>query len=243
MKPSVEVLPDKAALIERSLAVVVDRLEAAIAARGQCTIALSGGGTPQPLYEALAQQSLPWDKVHVFWGDERYVPADHPDSNEGMARQAWLDHVPLPPENIHPMPTDEADPAVAAAKHAAHLQDFFGAAPGEFPQFDVILLGIGDDGHTASLFPHTQALQVCDRLVTVGNKDGQPRITFTVPLLNCARSVVFLVAGASKQTALAHIFAPTDDDNLYPARLIRPQGECLWLLDGAAGAKLSHEVA
>ena len=141
------------------------------------------------------------------------------------------------------MPTDEADPAVAAAKHAAQLQDFFGTAPGEFPQFDVILLGIGDDGHTASLFPHTQALQVCDCLFTVGNKDGQPRITFTVPLLNCARSVVFMVAGASKQAALDHIFAPTYDDNLYPARLVRPQQECLWLLDSAAGAKVSHEVA
>jgi 6-phosphogluconolactonase len=238
MTKQVEVLPDKAELIQRSLELVLEKLRAAIAERGIGTIALSGGSTPKPLYEAIAAQDLPWDKIHVFWGDERYVPPDHPDSNEGMTRKAWLDKVPIPAANIHSVPTSEADPTVAAQKHDQELQQFFQVKPGEVPTFDIILLGMGDDGHTASLFPHTEALQVRDRLVTVGNKDGQPRITFTVPLINQARCVIFVAAGASKQAALAHIFAPSADDTAYPARLIRPQGELWWLLDQSAAQGL-----
>lgn len=238
MEKIVEVLPDKEALIARSLEIVLESMHTAIAQRGICTIALAGGSTPKPLYEKLAEQDLPWEKIHVFWGDERYVPADHPDSNEGMARRAWLDQVPFPAANLHPMPTRAAQPAAAAAQHEAELQAFFKTSAGEFPAFDLILLGIGDDGHTASLFPHTEALQVRDRLITVGNKDGQPRITFTAPLINHAHTVLFMVAGASKQPALIHIFAPTDDDNTYPARLIQPQGTLWWLLDQAAGEQI-----
>jgi 6-phosphogluconolactonase len=235
MQTTVEVLPDKDALIARSLEIILTKLEDAIAQREIATIALAGGSTPKPLYEKLAKQDLPWEKIHIFWGDERYVPADHPDSNEGMARRAWLDKVPLPAANIHPMPTSAADPAAAAAQHEAELQAFFNLSTGAFPALDIILLGIGDDGHTASLFPHTDSLQVRDRLITVGNKDGQPRITFTAPLINHAHSVLFLVAGASKRPALNHIFAPEGDDTLYPARLIQPQGELWWLLDRTAG--------
>jgi 6-phosphogluconolactonase len=234
----VDVLPDLAALVDRTLELVGDRLQHAIAERGLCTIALSGGSTPKPLYAKLAQQALPWEQVHVFWGDERYVPATHPDSNEGMARQVWLDQVPIPAANIHPMPTANPDPSVSASQHEAELQAFFQVVPGEFPAFDVILLGMGDDGHTASLFPHTEALKVSDRLVTVGNKDGNPRITFTAPLINHARTVIFMVAGANKQTALSHVFAASDDDAQYPSRLIHPTGELWWLLDAAAGANL-----
>ncbi|MCA1994245.1 MAG: 6-phosphogluconolactonase [Coleofasciculus sp. S288] len=238
MNKIVEVLPDKAALIERSLAVVLSKMHTAIQQSDRCTIALAGGGTPKPLYEAIASQDLPWDKIHVFWGDERYVPPDHPDSNQGMARQAWLDNVPIPEVNIHPMPTDGANPAADAEKHEAHLRKFFKSAAGEFPQFDIILLGIGDDAHTASLFPHTDALQVQDHLVTVGNKDGQPRITFTAPLINHSHCVIFLVAGSGKRPALAQIFAPDADPLTYPARLIQPQGELWWLLDESAGQEL-----
>jgi 6-phosphogluconolactonase len=238
MDKHVEVLPTFDALIERSLSLTVQQLKDAIAQRNQATIALSGGSTPKPLYEKLATQDLPWDKIHVFWGDERYVPADHPDSNYRMARLAWLDQVPFPAENIHPMPTDESDPAIAAQKHEAELQNFFQTQTGEFPVFDVVLLGIGDDAHTASLFPHTEALQVRDRLITVGNKDGQPRITFTAPLINRARAVLFVVSGANKQPALSQIFAETADETTYPARLIQPEGELWWLLDQAAGEKV-----
>jgi 6-phosphogluconolactonase len=239
MSQLIEVLPDKAALIQRSLQLILDKLQSAIVERGLFTIVLSGGSTPKPLYEAIAAEDLPWDKIHVFWGDERYVPPNHPDSNQGMARQAWLNKVPIPEANIHPMPTDAADPAIAAQQHEQHLQDFFQVQSGEIPAFDVVLLGMGDDAHTASLFPHTAALQVCDRWITVGDKDGQPRITFTVPLINQARCVLFIVAGASKQGALAEVFAASADAEAYPSRLIHPQGELIWLLDQAAGEKLS----
>lgn len=235
----VEILPDKAALLDRALNLLTTKIQDAIAQNGRCTLALSGGSTPKPLYEKLGEQSLPWDKLHIFWGDERYVPSSHPDSNEGMTRKAWLDKVPIPAENIHPMPTSAGDPAADAASHEAELQAFFQVGRGEFPVFDVMLQGMGDDGHTASLFPHTGALQVRDRLVTVGSKDGQPRLTFTAPLINQARTVVFLVAGANKQDALQHVFAATDNDLLYPSRLIQPQGELWWLLDQAAGDALS----
>jgi 6-phosphogluconolactonase len=238
MNKKVEILSDQSALVARSLELILSKLEAAIAQRGQFTIALSGGSTPKPLYEAIALQNLPWDKIHVFWGDERYVPPDHPDSNELMARRAWLDHVDIPAGNIHAMPTLEGDPALSAVKYEQHLREFFPAAPGEFPALDVVLLGMGDDAHTASLFPHTAALKVSDRLITVGNKDGNPRITFTYPFINAARNVIFVVAGANKRPALAQIFAPAADDFSYPSRLIRPQGELWWLLDSAAGAEL-----
>jgi 6-phosphogluconolactonase len=229
-----EILPDKSALVDRTLELVLAQLQTAIAERGIFTIALAGGSTPKPLYEKLAEQSLPWDQIHVFWGDERYVAPDHPDSNQRMARLAWLDKVPIPAGNVHPMPTDAADPAIAAQTHNIELQAFFKVALPEFPAFDVILLGMGDDAHTASLFPKTEALQVCDQLVTVGNKDGQPRITFTIPLINQARTVIFMVAGESKRPALAQVFAPTGDAIQYPSRFIQPQGELWWLLDQPA---------
>ena len=238
MKRNVEVLPNLAELVERARVLVVERAEAAIATHGQFTLAMAGGSTPKPLYEALANEALPWDKIHFFWGDERYVPPDHPDSNEGMARRTWLDKVAIPPGNIHPMPTDEADPAIAAQRYEQELQTFFQLSPGQFPSLDVILLGIGDDAHTASLFPYTNALKVRDKLVAVGNKNGHPRITLTVPTLNQAQCVLFLVAGANKQGALKQIFAKQADEMTYPARLIHPQEELWWLLDSAAGQNL-----
>ncbi|MBW4651800.1 MAG: 6-phosphogluconolactonase [Kaiparowitsia implicata GSE-PSE-MK54-09C] len=239
MKRQVEILPDVDAIVARSLELIVSRIHTAVEQRGQFTIALAGGSTPKPLYGAIAQQDLPWDKLHIFWGDERYVPADHPDSNEGMARRAWLDQVPIPADHIHPMPTAAADPAESAAAYEQTLQRVFQVTDGEVPALDVVLLGMGDDGHTASLFPHTPALTVGDRLITVGNKDGQPRLTFTAPLINQTRCILFLVAGANKQTALTQVFAETADDAHYPARLIRPEGELWWLLDAAAGAALN----
>lgn len=238
MNKIVEVLPDQAALIARALQLTLSTTQKAIAERGLCTIVLSGGSTPKPLYEAIAKNQLPWDKIHVFWGDERYVDPDHPDSNQLMARRAWLDSVDIPAHNIHPVPTDEADPAAAARRYEEHIQEFFKLQVGEFPAFDLILLGMGDDGHTASLFPHTEALRCRDRLITVGCKDDQPRITFTAPLINQAHCVMFVVAGANKRTALDQVFAPVADESTYPSRMIQPQGELWWLLDQAAGQDL-----
>ncbi len=237
MESSIEVLADVGTLVDRAQSLVCEQLQAAISQRGQCTIALSGGSTPKPLYQKLAQQDLPWDKVHVFWGDERYVPPTHPDSNEGMARQAWLDQVPIPTQNIHPMPTQAENPADSALAYDQHLQTFFevtGFGATGTPAFDVILLGLGDDGHTASLFPKTEVLNVCDRLIGVGYRGADPRITFTIPLINQSRCVIFLVAGQSKQKALNEIFSSHADPFEYPARFIKPQGQLIWLLDIAA---------
>ena len=238
LNQNVEVLADKSALIERAREIVLSRIQPAIEEKGQFTIVLSGGSTPKPLYEALANESLPWSKIHVFWGDERYVPATHQDSNQLMARQAWLDKIELPASNIHQMNTTAGDPQQDAQQYEAELSKFF-ATEAEFPTFDLILLGMGDDGHTASLFPQTEVLEISDRWVAVGNKDGQPRLTFTVPLINQADCVLFIVAGENKRPALKQIFAPQADPRQYPSRLIKPQGELIWLLDRAAGEGLS----
>lgn len=237
MTRTVEVLPDLAHLVQRALEITLAEIQLAIAERGRFTLALAGGSTPKPLYEAIATQDLPWDHIHVFWGDERYVPPSHPESNAGMAQAAWLDHVPIPVANIHPIPTGAGDPAVDAAAYEQELRNFFPTAA-DFPALDLMLLGLGPDGHTASLFPYTEALQVCDRWVAVGNKDGQPRITLTIPLINQAHCTLFLVTGANKRPALQAIFAPEENDLAYPARYIQPEGKLIWLLDQAAGAEL-----
>ena len=236
MTKQVQVYADRSALIDGAMQLIVERIKSAIAERQCCSIALSGGSTPQPLYMALATQDLPWHQIQIYWGDERYVAPTHPDSNYGMAKKVWLDLVPIPATNIHPMPTDLAQPQLAADAYEREIHSEMGSKP----IFDIILLGMGDDGHTASLFPHTAALSVVDRLVTLGDKDGQPRLTFTATLINQARSVIFLISGASKQPALAAVFAPTEDASTYPSRLIQPTGELIWLLDAAAGEKLSQ---
>ncbi|AFY71108.1 6-phosphogluconolactonase [Thalassoporum mexicanum PCC 7367] len=236
MGVNIEVFDDRQALIARALEIVLQNYKKAIETNDRFTFAASGGSTPKPLYAALAEQDLDWHKFHVFWGDERYVPPSDPQSNEGMTRQLWLDQVAIPASNIHAMPTTKADPALAAITYSKHLQDFFKVAAGDFPAFDLILLGLGDDGHTASLFPHTEALKVGDRLVTVGEKDGQLRLTFTAPLINAAKQILFLVEGSGKAEAVAAVNAKQGDSNLYPARLV--QGNVNWVIDQAAAANL-----
>ena len=160
------------------------------------------------------------------------MPVTDPLSNEGMTRQAWLNQVSIPESNIHAVPTTTDDPAIAAVEYEQHIQEFFGVSEGGIPQFDLILLGMGDDGHTASLFPHTKALKVNDRLVTVGEKDGQPRITMTVPMINQAKEIMFMVEGVAKAKALTAVLAPQGDVNQYPSRLIT--GNTIWLCDRTA---------
>ena len=232
MAPTVEILSDKPALIERARQLMVETIKAAIAERDRATVALSGGSTPKPLYESLVKADIPWEKLYVFWGDERYVPHDHPKSNARMTAEAWLNHVPIPKENIFRVPTSSQAPAADAAKYAKTLRDFFQAD--EAAVIDFVLQGMGDDGHTASLFPFTEALDVRDRLVTIGNHDGEPRITFTVPLINQSRKIVFLVSGENKQKALSQVFSPDANDHEYPSKLIQPANPH-WLLDAAAG--------
>jgi 6-phosphogluconolactonase len=237
MAPVVEILADLEALVDYAQALVIEKIQAAIAQHNRCTIALAGGSTPKPVYQALAKADLPWDKLHIFWGDERYVPLTHPDSNANMAKAAWLDQVPIPSEQIYPVPTGATDPATDAAAYEQTLQRVF-ATSADFPSFDLILLGLGDDAHTASLFPHTAVLAETQRWVSVGQKGDDPRITFTASLINQAQTVIFLVSGASKQAALSQVFAPSAADNAYPARLIRPQGQLYWVCDAAAGGGL-----
>ncbi|XGB42764.1 MAG: 6-phosphogluconolactonase [Nodosilinea sp. LVE1205-7] len=236
--PIVEILPNKTALVQRALHLVIDQIRRSVDRQGFCTLALAGGGTPKPLYAALAEESLPWQNLYVFWGDERYVPPDHPDSNAGMARQVWLDRVPIPASQIFLTPTQATPPSLAAQTYEASLRDLFSRLQPDsrdaIPQFDLVLLGMGDDGHTASLFPHTAALTVSDRLVTVGYRGEDPRITFTLPLINHSRQVMFLAAGASKQAALQQVFRADGDDLAYPSRLVRPLGDLYWLLDEEA---------
>jgi len=232
MARQVEIWNDRAEIANRALMLCQIAYDQAIAKGDKFTIVAAGGSTPRVLYELLAIKEWDWSKVHVFWGDERYVPVTDPQSNEGMTRAAWLDRVAIPAINIHAVPTDQADPAIAAAQYEQHIQEFFGVSVGEIPQFDLILLGMGDDGHTASLFPHTTALKVRDRLVTVGEKDGQPRITFTVPLINQAKEIIFMIEGAAKAKALKAVLAPSGDVSQYPSRLIT--GNAFWLCDRTA---------
>jgi 6-phosphogluconolactonase len=245
--PQIEILADKPALVQRALPLVVEAIHSAVADHDYCTLALAGGSTPKPLYSGLAEQDLPWEKLYIFWGDERYVPVDHPDSNGGMAKAAWLDRVPIPPDHILYAPTLEGDPAASARQYEAMVKSIFGGlqglAPSQIPRFDLVLLGMGDDGHTASLFPHTEALGVDNSLITVGYKGSDPRLTFTAPLINHSHQVMFLVSGADKQAALAQVFAPDGDDKTYPARLVRPQGKLRWLIDRSAVGDLDLPLA
>ncbi len=233
--PCIEIYPDRVTLIQRAKDLMVERITQAIAQRGRCTLALAGGSTPKPLYQALATAPLPWENLHILWGDERYVPFDHPDNNAAMAYQAWLNHVPIPPEQIYPVPTHLDSVTAAAAAYDATARAVLGTDP-----IDIVLLGMGDDGHTASLFPHTAALAVTDSLATVGNKGDSLRVTLTAPALNHSRCVLFLVSGANKQTPLEAVLAPEGDAQEYPSRLIQPAGELWWLLDQEAGALRPH---
>ena len=202
-------------------------------------VALSGGGTPRRLYELLAtgefERRIPWERVHLFWGDERMVPHDHAQSNYKLARESLLKHVRIPPKNIHPVPVS-LPLEQAATQYEQELRRQFGRRWG-FPEFDLVLLGLGDDGHTASLFLRAPALQEKQRWVTTHQPPHLPgRITLTLPVLNAARRVLFLVSGENKATALR---LALESSGHLPAQLVNPsKGELLWLADSAAAGKL-----
>ncbi len=211
----------------------------AIAQRGRFAVAIAGGSTPKATYGALVSDhadDVDWPNVHVFFGDERTVPPDHEDSNYRMAREALLDHVPI--GSVHRM-RGELPPDEAAASYEEDLRGFFGEEGP--PRFDLILLGIGEDGHTASLFPETSALEVHDRLVVANPvlKLATTRLTLTIPVINAARWVLFLVAGEGKAEALAEILEGDPDPREYPASLIQPQGGPEWMLDRSAASLLN----
>ena len=235
MTRRIRIFASKDELIEQTLTLILDSAHTAIKQNGQFTIALAGGNTPKPLYEKIAKTNQDWSKWHIFWGDERFVPADHPDSNENMARQAWLNHVSIPPENIHPLITTADTADAAAMENEEAFKTFWKLTPEEWPSLDFILLGMGDDGHTASLFPGTQAMQVCDRLITVGNKQDSLRLTLTIPVINHAKQVGLLIAGAGKNKLLQEILSSPSRAPKYPVELIHPQNVIHWMLDNDSG--------
>ena len=239
MKPDVRVCADLADLSRRAAEAVVGTINDAVRTSGTCSIVLSGGSTPRTLYGLLASQfraRVPWAHLHVFWEDERYVPREDPRSNYRMAREMLLDHVPCPPANIHPMPTHFPSAEVAARDYERTLRDHFVA---ERPPFDLVLLGIGDDGHTASLFPGSLALAERTRWVVAAQAPVEPqtRLTLTLPALTGAAAVHVLVTGATEGEALRHALEGAGDWIKYPAAGIRlGTGSVIWWADREAAA-------
>jgi 6-phosphogluconolactonase len=227
---TIRVFDDVAALAEGAADLLCER---ATASSGTFVVALSGGSTPKPVYERLARspwrERVPWPRVHWVIGDERFVPVADPESNLGMIRRALLDHVPAPAGNIHAIPTEGTTPGAAAAAHAAALEKL---RKPDGTLFDLNFLGMGDDGHTASLLPGEPVLQVRDRLVApVPHGRENVRITLTYPALDASRVVAFLVAGAGKRAMLNKVLS---GGATVPVAAVRPTGEIIWLLDRQA---------
>lgn len=238
--------PDAASLARRAAQYLVEMVGEALGAGDRARVAISGGTTPKAAFQMLAdphepwRARMPWDKLDLFWVDERAVPPDHPDSNYRMTREALLDHVPLHPDQIHRM-EGELAPDVAAARYESMLRDTFRLEGAEIPRFDLVALGMGPDGHTASLFPKTEALHELNRLVTANHVPQMDtwRITLTWPVINHASSVFFLIAGADKASVLHEVLTGPRDPERLPSQLIRPSSGILTMfLDKAAAALL-----
>jgi len=240
MAVTIEIVRDPVALAGRGADLFVSAAQSAVAARGAFYVALSGGNTPRGMYEVLAHKHagmrMPWPRVHLYWGDERCVPPDHPDSNYGAARAALIGHVPVPPENVHRMRGEE-EPDAAARAYEAELRRL----PLVPPVFDLVLLGLGGDGHTASLFPRTAALDERERFCVPNTApDGSPRLTMTYPVFVAARKVVFLVGGGGKAGVVAGVLEGERRPADLPAQRVDPRsGELVWLLDEAAASGLA----
>jgi|CZKF01.1.fsa_nt_gi 6-phosphogluconolactonase len=238
--------PDPAALARRAAQYFVEMAGEAAEAHGHARIAISGGTTPKAAFELLAdphqpwRARMPWQKLDLYWVDERCVPPDHADSNYRMTREALLDHVPLRPEQIHRI-EGELDPEVAAARYESELRNSFRLEEAESPRFDLVALGLGGDGHTASLFPHTEAIHETSRLVVANHVPQKDvgRITLTWPVINHARSVFFLVSGEDKAAILREVLLGPRDPERLPSQLIWPaSGILTFILDKAAAALL-----
>jgi 6-phosphogluconolactonase len=238
--------PDPAALARRAVQYLVEMAGEAVQARGRVRIAISGGSTPKAAFQLLAdndqpwRRRMPWDKLDLFWVDERSVPPDAADSNYRMTREALLDHVPLHPGQIHRI-EGELEPEVAAARYESELRNCFRLEGAESPRFDLIALGMGDDGHTASIFPGTDAVHEMSRLVAANHvpQKNTWRVTLTWPVINHASSVFFLIAGADKAEVLREVLTGPNHPELLPSQLIWPVSGILTLfLDKAAAGLL-----
>lgn len=243
-----EILPTNKELAARAAELIYDAAREAIAERGRFTIALTGGSSPRQTYELMAHatpEQMDWAHVFVFLGDDRFVPYSSKDSNYEMCRELLLDHVPVPADQVFPIHTDTATKEEAAALYAGTLSQVFGMPlSGPPPAFDMILLGMGDDGHCASLFPGMPTLTVTDKWVVSSPPGTLPppvdRVTFTFPVLNAARFVLFLVDGAKKAPAVRDILEGGAAVNVHPSAGVQPaNGKLLWLLDRTAAELLS----
>jgi len=223
---------------------VIRAANQAVNEHGRFTLALSGGSTPKSLYNLLAtnaRSTLPWDKTFFFWGDERHVPPTDADSNYRMVSEAMLSKVSVPAGNVFRVEAENPDAEAVAEAYESTLREFFELQPGQFPTFDLILLGMGADGHTASLFPGTAGLQEKSRLVIANwvEKLKTHRLSFTVPVLNAARCVAFLVSGTDKAAALRNVLEEKVPAEQFPSKLVHPtDGKLLWFLDRAAASDL-----
>jgi 6-phosphogluconolactonase len=243
-KPTITIVPDADALAEAAARLIADTAAEAIDARGRFMWALAGGATPRATYATLAlppfRERVDWRRTWVFFGDERAVPPDHPDSNYRMAHETLLSRVPIPAAQVLRIRGEAGDPEVAAAEYARALAGAFGTRRGELPRFDLVLLGLGVDGHTASLFPGSPVVREVFRAVAAVHVTAATipqRLTLTLPVLNAAARVVFLVAGPEKAKVVKAVFGERAS---LPGAMVRPaDGELVWLLDRAAAAQLA----
>jgi 6-phosphogluconolactonase len=239
---TIEVLPTAPDLFHAAAEEFVSVARAAIGAQGRCTVALSGGSTPKALYSLLAANyaDFAWNRVFLFFGDERHVPPTDPESNYRMVNDALLTKVSIPPENVFRVLTENPDAVAAASGYESQLRKFFEIRPGEFPRFDLILLGVGPDGHTASLFPDSAALDEQSHLVVANwvAKFNTHRITFTFPVLNRAAEVLFMASGPDKAEMLHQVLEANNTSPLPSQRVAPSDGKLLWMLDEAAASKL-----
>ena len=243
MNPKIKVYKNLQELSIAAAELFVDSAAQAIVARGRFLTVLSGGNTPNPLYQTLAvapyRDQINWAKVHVFWGDERCVPRDDPDNSYYQARLALLDHVDIPADNIHRIQSD-LEPAAAATDYARTLK-VFSTPPLDWPRFDLVLLGMGEDGHTASLFPGSPVEITTPTVAVTANYQDRPakRVSLTPLIFNLARQIVFLVSGGGKSETLTSVLNAEYHPEQYPAQRIRPtDGEVIWLVDEAAASRL-----
>jgi 6-phosphogluconolactonase len=242
------VFQDAASFARHAAKYFADQIQAAVAKQGVARIAISGGNTPKPVFSILAGEDLlstvPWERVQLFWVDERCVPPDASESNYGMTKKALLEKVPIAATNVFRM-EGELDPEQAAARYESAIRNTMRLEGAELPTFDLVALGMGDDGHTASLFPHTAGLHEFGRLVIanhVPQKDTW-RITLTSPVINQARNVIFLIQGADKASVLKRVLLGPYDPETLPSQLIQPtSGKITILLDEAAAAELPPTV-
>ena len=244
----VVVVSNAAALAEQAASRFVEAATKALADVGTFRVALSGGTTPQGLYARLAAEPfrsrVDWARIQVFWGDERCVPPDHPDSNYRLAHELLLSRVPVRPENVYRVRGEATDPDLTAAEYAGELQTAFGLKRGELPRFDLILLGMGADGHTASLFPHSPALREVTRLAVAVYVDAVKgyRITLTLPVLNSAAAILFLASGSNKAERLRAVLGGKPS-HAAPASMVRPErGTLHWVVDRAAATGLADSL-